>query len=907
VRDDCMHLPFTLIFFVVVFILVLYHFHQQTVFRLTEAVSRDLPLLQLENEYPSSLWTWLEGRTESPQVGLYNCLVGGVRVTRRPAGELQTLCSYNAWDYLGNIAKGDISPKRCNDGPLTADTEWLLWPLQQQEVVNTSARVRDWWQLGPQARSSAANRTAVPLSGPTEVHVGMVAYNSGLKYYILYGLSYRVSDTGSATMERTATAFDAAPLWLSTSKDWDRGNEQRFIMVLDVLFLAMYLTMLIFQTGRLLLSLRCRSCKVFFSYCTVWNAIDWAMIVLSVIVTVLYFYSNQLTWGLVQLGGELPTLETTRKYGSAEFDVVLQGSYQMSRLRYLHQLNAVLEQAALLLNCQGGLHWCTVLLGWFSSLRFFRVFRASPRLNMLFRTLQRAAVDLAHFFLVFAVIFLGFAIIGHAIFGRQLHSFNNVGESVHTSFLFLWGFTFDDYKDQLVVAGGTLAVIWALAFNAVVVLLLLNVVVAIILDVYIELRRDSKEDLPSIARQLWASRPSCRKTNPELEGDALIKALNSVDAHNNYPLLAAKLEQPERRWWRRVWADGFETRVLRVLEQAEEGASSDGHEMLLRVEDVCTDALPWLQRQQLKNVFAQAAERGYREEPPISTRDAVGVCNRVDCEVAALEPLSRDLMAQARSWAVGREDLMLALATAIRSPQRTAVALEGNIGAKEVEAPSNILQQDEHAASEKDMSSETAKLGPQQVRPVSAAGSDTARSKSGTGSAASPRYLLREDSPEPEPHGSTILALGPLQRQQEELEQLHLERVQNQQQQLRLYTMMEERMTQASSSQEKRYQRLEDSIASLARRLEPMLHGGSQDVMVDPQRIERLEEKVKSLMLTLAPVMDMDGPLQMPKKEDKKMRPPTPPRALMNPAPARVPRARGSTPAMWSRTATPVP
>lgn len=104
--------------------------------------------------------------------------------------------------------------------------------------------------------------------------------------------------------------------------------------------------------------------------------------------------------------------------------------------------------------------------------------------------------------------------------------------------------------------------------------------------------------------------------------------------------------------------------------------------------------------------------------------------------------------------------------------------------------------------------------------------------------------------------------------------------------------LVEGHLARAADVQAERYARLEHAIGRLAQRLEPMLQGGSQDVMVDPQRIQRLEDKVQALMTTLAPIMDMEGPWAPPKK-DKKLRPPTPPRALIGPAAPKLPRAGG--------------
>merc|ERR1712194_351720 len=94
------------------------------------------------------------------------------------------------------------------------------------------------------------------------------------------------------------------------------------------------------------------------------------------------------------------------------------------------------------------------------------------------------------------------------------------------------------------------------------------------------------------------------------------------------------------------------------------------------------------------------------------------------------------------------------------------------------------------------------------------------------------------------------------------------------------------RLTRVAEGQLERYGRLEESINKLSQRLEPFLQ--ASDVMVDQKRLESLEEKIMGLTSMLA-VLDVDGEwLPQPKRR----RPPSPPRALLAPAPPRLDRAR---------------
>ena len=52
--------------------------------------------------------------------------------------------------------------------------------------------------------------------------------------------------------------------------------------------------------------------------------------------------------------------------------------------------------------------------------RFFKAFRANPRLAIAVNTLVKAAVDILHFFVVFLTIFLVFTLIAYIMFGSQV-------------------------------------------------------------------------------------------------------------------------------------------------------------------------------------------------------------------------------------------------------------------------------------------------------------------------------------------------------------------------------------------------------------------------------------------------------------------------------------------------------
>ena len=79
--------------------------------------------------------------------------------------------------------------------------------------------------------------------------------------------------------------------------------------------------------------------------------------------------------------------------------------------------------------------------------RFFKAFRANPRLAVVTNTLVKGGVDIAHFFIVFSVIFVSFSAMGAVLFGSRVELFRSIQRSLNTSFVVLMGdFDFEELE-----------------------------------------------------------------------------------------------------------------------------------------------------------------------------------------------------------------------------------------------------------------------------------------------------------------------------------------------------------------------------------------------------------------------------------------------------------------------------
>lgn len=129
--------------------------------------------------------------------------------------------------------------------------------------------------------------------------------------------------------------------------------------------------------------------------------------------------------------------------------------------------------------------------------RFFKIFALQPRLGVVTATLQSSFVDIVHFFMVFAAIFLVFVTSAMIIFGQELADFTNFSRCTTTVFRIMLG----DYdsEDMIAVSRPQFAA-WYWCFTWLVNLIMLNMLLAIVMDVHTEV----KGHISSDAETMWS-------------------------------------------------------------------------------------------------------------------------------------------------------------------------------------------------------------------------------------------------------------------------------------------------------------------------------------------------------------------------------------------------------------------
>ena len=126
-----------------------------------------------------------------------------------------------------------------------------------------------------------------------------------------------------------------------------------------------------------------------------------------------------------------------------------------------------------------------------SMLFVLKCFRYHPELSLLTRTIARTMYTGIYFFIVFALVFVTYAVSGVFMFGGQLNDYADIGIMM-TLFRMMLG---DWDYDSLTAVNNTASWIFFVSFVVVVALILLNVLLAIVMDAYAEVKAELASEL----------------------------------------------------------------------------------------------------------------------------------------------------------------------------------------------------------------------------------------------------------------------------------------------------------------------------------------------------------------------------------------------------------------------------
>ena len=204
---------------------------------------------------------------------------------------------------------------------------------------------------------------------------------------------------------------------------------------------------------------------LWYDYLGFWNIVDWLSISVAAAVITLWL-------GLATQTGELQS-----QLGVMVDDHSTLTVDQVATFYDALETTSAEEKSFRLLLC----FYPMLLL-----LRLFKSFAAQPRLAVVTDTIKLAYQDLLHFGLVSVAVLACLCLNAVLLFGRDVEAFGNLPRSLHSSFRMLFG-DWDWAPMQEVSRGG--AYLWFTIFMVLCAIILLNMLLAIILDNYMDVKR----------------------------------------------------------------------------------------------------------------------------------------------------------------------------------------------------------------------------------------------------------------------------------------------------------------------------------------------------------------------------------------------------------------------------------
>jgi len=150
-------------------------------------------------------------------------------------------------------------------------------------------------------------------------------------------------------------------------------------------------------------------------------------------------------------------------------------------------------------------------------IKVFLAFSAQPRLSLLTETLRTCLTDVLHFLVIFSVIFTTYATIGLVLFGGSVDHFADIERAFNSCYRIVLGdMLWEDLRRK---AGPLPATVWVISFCFINAFVLLNMLLAVVLDCYMEVKGrvgSACETLPEQAqetlRRWWRNKKGQRMT-----------------------------------------------------------------------------------------------------------------------------------------------------------------------------------------------------------------------------------------------------------------------------------------------------------------------------------------------------------------------------------------------------------
>jgi hypothetical protein len=423
-------------------------------------------------EAMSEMPSWPEGflGTEAAHTYLYyHSIVGGIRMQQ----EYLPVETCPDEDLKGKVFTGNCVSGSEPNYMLEPEPQQAFFPYDDQ-YLNTSMRVflnahTSQSDLRKQLRDLEDQSWLSPHTA--KVEIVYVTYNPHLNSMTLVFINFFLNRAGHIHKITEPISF-----FLDPYDHW-------YKILWDVLWTVMVLKLAVDEIPDLCSNIREQGgcCAGLKKYASLGNAVDWLNIVYSGVICFFWYthimnikkLNDMLEVADVKVVGTWPTDEERNAFFSQAVDVV-GWQYMWRRVISFYPLLVVFK--------------------------FLKVCSYSPRLALMTKTLSQASVDIFHFGVVFFTVFVIYTISGMLLFGQELLMFSTTERALDATFKIVMG---DFDWDEMRRIGRLEAWIWFLTFMLLVNLIMLNMLVAIIMDVYAEVKSALPEDADTLWSQLY--------------------------------------------------------------------------------------------------------------------------------------------------------------------------------------------------------------------------------------------------------------------------------------------------------------------------------------------------------------------------------------------------------------------
>jgi Ca2+-binding EF-hand superfamily protein len=562
-------LPQTVLLFVSFTVSVICHIDVGTAFKMQESLAGGVegeggPFLQKYVHDIPSMWDWMDtsfigvflendlvnfpypGRLES-----YNQIIGGVQLKKTDVPPANCAQSEKILQYYDTQRSTKCDDYRgVDEEALTVESKFVFYHENNEANLKMFKHLRNGGYLDDESKEGEFLQGPWVNLNTSQLTHKVLFYNAYLGAFTNYDLTFDFNyplDYGKK--DGVLHMYFTQETWLAEPYD------NRWTVLPDFIFIFIILKMIFGELQEVVPALM-NGLDGFIDYWDFWNGVDWASMILGLVYIIMWAdVSLNISWDLqdaiaaagredtsTTVGGgftEIPAKHLDKKVRDSW---AVNGTY-LSREGLDHSLaeigrsRADLEDYITMVHeisdTIAGKHETLRLMILINSfvllLKFFKAFKANPRLDIVIQTLQASFIDLVHFMFVFITIWMVFALTGYIRFGTYCQEFSSYWRAIMISWRILMG---EDIVEDMEEGSGSLhnfliANIWVIFFQAVMAIILMNMTVAIIMDAYTQV--NSSSDKTEIWTQVRTSLRTARETKGFLGLWYLICEFNDDD------------------------------------------------------------------------------------------------------------------------------------------------------------------------------------------------------------------------------------------------------------------------------------------------------------------------------------------------------------------------------------------